>query len=206
MKRYLIDKLADGLVESAVAAIAKATKGSKKPIQSVVMWRDSSETFIPYTALISFTPGKPQGYARSDLQVTFIPPRTEVPSSLFSIEEKPDPVRDAFIKANALDKKADWWSQALSVPRILVPIEIDRALAGLKDGLEAKGVKVAPKFAVYDGDPDKTEPIREPGKLEKAISADLKKKLKTPAQKLAFAELCYDSSERQDWLLKLAGA
>ena len=205
MKRYSIDKLASGLVASAVTTIAKAAKKSKKPIQSVVMWRDSSETFIPFTALLSYKPGKPQGYSRSDLKLLVMPPKTSVPPSLFRIEEKGDPVREAFIKANGLSKKDDWWSDVLSVPRLLVGIEIDRALAGLKEGLEEAGVPLGPKFAVYSGDPDKTEPIQPEGKLEKSIARDLRAKLKTAAQRQAFAELCYEDPERQAWLLELAG-
>ncbi|HEY8211701.1 MAG TPA: hypothetical protein VIG99_29665 [Myxococcaceae bacterium] len=206
MKRYLIDKLAEGLLESAVAAIAKGTKGAKKPIQSVVMWRDSSETFIPFTALISFTAGKPQGYGAADLRVTVLAPKTSTPTSLYEVEGKGDRVRDEFIKANKLKKTDDWWARVLSVPRLLVGIEMDRALMGLKAGLEEAGVKLAPKFAAYNGDPDKTEPIKESDKLAKAAASDLKKKLKTAEQKQAFAELCYQGKERQAWLLELAGA
>jgi hypothetical protein len=205
MKRYLIDKLAEGMLESAAAAIAKATKKSKKPIHSVLMWRDSSETFIPFTALIFFSAGKPRGFAGHDLRLLVLPPTTFVPSSLYAVEGKGDLVRAEFIKANKLKKTDDWWGDVLSVPRLLVGIEMDRVFSRLKDVLEEVDVKLAPKFVVYSGDPDATEPIKESRKLDRAVASDLKKKLKTAAQKQAFAELCYHSKDRQAWLLKLAG-
>jgi hypothetical protein len=206
MKRYLIDKLAVGIMESAVKAIFKGTKGSRKPVQSVVMWRDTSETYIPFTALIYFTAGKPQGYGQSDLRLPVIPSKIFIPISIYDLERKADRVREEFIKVNKLKKTDDWWTQVLSVPRLLISIEIDRALLQLKDELMKAGVKLAPKFTVYSGDPDRTEPLRKGGAMEDAVMRDLKKKLNTAAQKKAFAELCYKSKERQAWLLKLAGA
>lgn len=205
MKRYLIDKLAIGILESAVKTIAKGAKGSKKPIQSVVFWRDSSETYIPFTALIYFTAGKPQGYGQSDLRLTVIPPKISIPISVYDLERKADRVREEFIKVNKLKKTDDWWTQVLSVPRLLVSIEIDRALVRLKDGLEQVGVKLAPKFTVYTADPDKTEPLSKEGAMNTVVMRELKRKFKTAGQKQAFAKLCYQSEERQTWLLKLAG-
>lgn len=204
MKQYQIDKLALGVLDGTVKAIKKGTKGSKKPIRSVVMWHDTCESYIPFTALIYFSAGKPQGYGQSDLRLAVIPPKVLIPVSVYDLERNGDRVRDDFIKTNKLKKANDWWEDVLSVPRLLVSIEIDLAMTNLKDELERAGVKLAPKFAVYNADPDKTEPLQKEGMMDNAVARDLKKKFKTAAQKKAFAELCYQSKERQAWLIRLA--
>jgi hypothetical protein len=206
MKRYLIDKLAADLLENTEIAIRTATKYAKKPIQSVVLWHDTSETFIPHQALVSFKPGAPRGPMKTELTLSIPKPRSSVPQSLIYFEDEGDPVRDEFIRIHKLSKQAEWWGEVLSVPRLLVVMEIDRVMVGLKERLQQFGIKLAPKFAVYNGDPDKIEPLEREGSMDDAIRDDLRAKLKTPAQKRAFVEICYKDPERQRWLLALAGA
>jgi hypothetical protein len=205
MKRYSIDKLATDLLHRTAATIEVPAKHLRKPIQSVVMWHDSAETFIPQQVLLSFKAGQPKGYAQMDLALVLFGPETNVPYSQFAFEANGDPVRSEFIRTYKLDNREDWWGEILAVPRLLVVLEIDLALHGLKTTLEESGAPVAPKLAVYNGNPDTIEPIETESAPPDAIRDDLQRKLKTPVQRKAFAELCYDSKKRQDWLLKLAG-
>lgn len=205
MKRYLIDKLAADVTWLTAVTIEVPVKHLKKPIQSVVMWHDSAETFIPQQILLSFKAGTPRGYDQTDLALVLVGLNTDVPGSVFTVEDCGDPVRDEFIRTYKLDKKEDWWGEHLAVPRLLVVREIDLVLHDLQATLEDFGVPVASRFAVYNGDPDKIEPIRVKSEPTDAIEDDLRKKLKTAAQRKAFAQLCYDDKKRQAWLLKLAG-
>jgi hypothetical protein len=206
MKRYLIDKLAKELAWETAVTLSVPAKHLRKPVHSVVMWHDDAATFIPQELLVAFKAGPPRRYDQYDLALNLHTPETAVPMSQFSVEEDGDPVLEELLRANKLDKKIEWWGEVLSVPRLLVAVEIDRALAGLQDTVGGMGVPLAPKFAVYNGDPDKTELLRKEGSLDDAIRDDLRAKLKTSAQKKAFAEICYEDKKRQAWLLKLAGA
>src|SRR5439155_9580803 len=124
MKRYLIDKLAADLAWETAVTISVPVKHLRKPVQSVVMWHDSSETFIPQELLIAFKAGPPRRYDQYDLALNLHTPETLVPMSQHGIEEDGDPVLEEFIRTSKLDKKMEWWGEVLAVPRMLIFIEI----------------------------------------------------------------------------------
>lgn len=203
VKRYGIDVLAAGLRDCVVAAILEARMRITKPVQSVVLWRDSSETFVAQTALVNMYPGAPMGYARADLALDLLVPTSGVPTSLHSVERYGDPIRAAFLRRHRVGRTSDWWSEVICVPRILVHIEVGRAFGALAPELIDAGVRIGARFAVYDGDPDETFPIRTKATLDAAVRRDLRVKFKSVAALRSFAELCYDDPARQRWLTKL---
>lgn len=186
-----------------MAAIVSARRKIKKPLQNLAMWRDSSESFIPLEILLYWKPGKPGGYRDADLVLLPQHPRTNVPFSLFTVEERGDKVRAEFLKRHRL-KKSPWWEEVLAIPRLLVAMELHKAFSVMRMHLERMEVPVAPRFKVYDADPDGMEEVRADMGLDDAVKDGLKAWLRTGAQLVAFSELCYASPERQRWLQQLA--
>jgi hypothetical protein len=205
MRGYLIDKLAADVLEATVKAIVKGKKKIKKPISSIVLWYDSAESFIPQQLLINFRSGKPFGYFYADLKLDLDIPRTRVPYSVYSVEGKGDPVKDAFIQEYKIKSKSEWWAERLATPRILVRIEINLGLAPLLSVLKGRNIPVSRTCAIYNGDPDGVEIIQKKQNFDRAIQRDLKRKLKTATQRKAFAELCYSDLRKQEWLLTVMG-
>lgn len=202
MKRYRIDTFAGEMLESSVAAVVSARSRIKKPLANLAFWRDSSETFLPQELLVYWAPGKPAGYRAANLVLTPDQPKSNIPFSLFQVEERGDKVQAEFLKAHKL-KGARWWEDALALPRLLVAIELHKAFSGIRARLEEKKIAVASRFNVYDADPDGMEPVRVEMGLDDAVRDRLKAMMKTRTQLTAFAELCYSSRERQEWLTGL---
>jgi hypothetical protein len=126
-----------------------------------------------------------------------------VPPSVPWFQQNGDPTRQAFIKAHRLKKNLDWWGVPTVVPRLLVSVEIDRAVAPFKKRIEDLDLAAGAGFDVYDGHPELIEHVKPEGSMNKAIHKDLRAKFRTDVQQREFAELCYEDKARQAWLIKL---
>jgi hypothetical protein len=201
MKRYKIDALAANVLRASLEAIEAAAENISQTIHGMLIWRASAQTFIPSKIGLYLHEGKPKSFEEAEIKLDLKLLKTAIPPSYDAFLKDGDPIRAAFIKAHRLKKNLDWWSLPTVVPRLLIAVEIDRVVRpAIKSAIEHLDLPAGAAFDLYDGNPSGVTHAIAEGQMDKAIKKDVRLKLKTDVQRVAFAEICFESPERRAWL------